>query len=121
MPLFNRLPEGEGHFRNILSRYKSQAKVRKLEWDLSIDLARELMKSDCAYCGQPPVQLDKTNRKYNGLFPYNGIDRVDNSKGYTEENCVPCCRKCNIAKNNYSVEEFLMWIKRVYEYNFGEG
>lgn len=36
-------------------------------------------------------------------------------------NRLPSCKKCNVAKNNHSVEEFLSWIKQVYEKNFGEG
>ncbi len=29
---------------------------------------------------------------------YNGIDRVDNSKGYILSNCKPCCGHCNYIK-----------------------
>ena len=49
---------------------------------------------------------------------YSGIDRVDSSKDYNIDNVVPCCAMCNLAKRNYSDEDFLKWIKRVYEYNF---
>jgi hypothetical protein len=36
-----------------------------------------------------------------------GIDRVDNTKGYHKENCVPCCWKCNRMKHIYHQEFFI--------------
>ena len=34
------------------------------------------------------------------------IDRIDNSKGHTKDNTVPCCYECNCARNNnFSFEE----------------
>ena len=35
-----------------------------------------------------------------------GSDRVDNSKGYTMENSVPCCKFCNLGKSVCDVQEF---------------
>ena len=56
-----------------------------------------------------------------GDFVYNGLDRVDNEKGYTIDNVVPCCKHCNYAKRNRSVEEFIDWIAQVYEYSVQGG
>ena len=44
----------------------------------------------------------------------NGIDRLDSAFGYTLENCVPCCKYCNTAKNTMLVSDFLSWVSRVY-------
>jgi len=50
------------------------------------------------------------------------IDRKDNNKGYTEENCVLACAICNNAKSDkFTDEEFRklgrvireIWLKRV--------
>jgi hypothetical protein len=85
-----------------------------------------LSKSKCHYCGleHSKTLLDRTNET-KGAKPLsdtivcvNGIDRVDNSKGYVEDNVVPCCKYCNTAKNTMSRDEFFKWIKRVYEYNY---
>jgi 5-methylcytosine-specific restriction endonuclease McrA len=40
------------------------------------------------------------------MIPHNGIDRKNNSLEYTLENCVPCCRQCNFAKQGLSEIEF---------------
>jgi hypothetical protein len=37
----------------------------------------------------------------------NGIDRVDNSKGYTKDNCVSCCQFCNRMKLIYHPDFFI--------------
>lgn len=44
---------------------------------------------------------------------YNGIDRIDDSIGYTIDNCVTCCRTCNWAKGNKDYSEFLFYIDRL--------
>jgi hypothetical protein len=47
---------------------------------------------------------------------WNGLDRVDNTLGYTEANVVPCCQICNIAKQRMSVDEFVTWISKVHQH-----
>lgn len=46
-------------------------------------------------------------------YVWNGIDRVDNSKGYTMKNCVPCDGVVNKAKLCMSKDEFLEMCKAV--------
>lgn len=60
----------------------------------------------CAYCGQLPC------RDSLGLVR-NGIDRVDNSKGYTLDNVVTACTTCNIMKQDLSHVAFIDHIKRI--------
>lgn len=55
------------------------------------------------------------NQKY--IFYYQGIDRKDNLKGYSKENCVSCCKRCNRAKDVHNQASFLEWIKLVYNKN----
>lgn len=68
----------------------------------------------CHYCGEPPKNIITNPYRNRKPFTYNGLDRVDNTLGYTKSNVVPCCKMCNIAKNNHTVEEFKNWIKKVY-------
>lgn len=42
-----------------------------------------------------------------------GLDRVDSHKGYTLENVVPCCKKCNQAKMDMSQIDFLNHVLQI--------
>ena len=96
-----------GHYRN-------GAKGRNLSWELTYDQFAILLFGDCAYCGSPP-RLSVTIGKHTHLA--NGVDRVDNSKGYGIGNVVPCCWSCNAAKSSGTVEELKIWMKRLIAYN----
>jgi hypothetical protein len=43
----------------------------------------------------------------------NGVDRVDSGRGYTVDNCVPCCKFCNLMKRNYTPEFFLAHTSKI--------
>ena len=112
------LPKGIAAFNWLLRRMKKDAKDRNLEWNLPDNKAKELMASSCFYCGAPPKSHKKlsTIKKLNGDFIANGIDRLDNNKGYTEDNVVPCCTCCNIAKSTMSINEFKNHISKIYKH-----
>ena len=60
---------------------------------------------------QKRLRIGKTKAKSkkrlsDHVLECNGIDRVDNNIGYTEENTVPCCEFCNRAKLNNTEEYF---------------
>lgn len=56
----------------------------------------------CEYCGAGIVWAEYSTGK-NGCS-YN-LDRKDNSLGYSKENCVVCCARCNRAKSNHFTYE----------------
>jgi len=109
-------PAAETSFKKVLWTYKKGACTRNLNFDLTPEQVKYLTKQDCYYCGIEPSSVCKTT-KYQPDYIYNGIDRVDNSIGYTLENCVPCCKLCNNAKTDLTVEEFKGWIKRLVKHN----
>jgi hypothetical protein len=113
-PKSNKLPDGVARRNNLYALYKNSAKKRNLVWDLSIEEFEFLNKQDCVYCGCPPSQSYKSQNN-TGDYIYNGIDRIDSSKGYLKENCQSCCGICNFAKRERTNEEFLDWVKKVYE------
>ena len=92
---------------------------------MSFNVFSRLSKSPCNYCGleyskeieDRLSESKKQKRLSDYVLKCNGIDRIDSSKGYTVENSVACCKYCNTAKNTMSVDEFLKWIGRVYEFN----
>jgi|CXWL01.1.fsa_nt_gi hypothetical protein len=117
-----KLPVGQAHTNYILRVYKYGAKVRNLDWELTMEFAVNLMLQPCSYCGQLP-QLAKLGkgRKHNGLIPYNGLDRVDNTQGYYSNNVVACCNSCNIAKRDRNLSEFMNWVRQTYEHLNSKG
>jgi hypothetical protein len=42
---------------------------------------------------------------------------MDNTCGYTSDNVVPCCKTCNMAKRDMTVQEFTSWLKRACAYS----
>jgi hypothetical protein len=111
MAIANRLPPGEAYLRDTIRAYKTGAADRGLEWSLTDDDCRSLIYRPCFYCEAEPSAT--TSKKYRGSVA-NGIDRVDNTKGYTIANCVSCCRRCNYAKHINSLEDFAVWVRSVY-------
>ncbi len=79
------------------------AKKRGISFDLSL-VEFEKLKSiiTCFYCGKEANNLT--------------IDRVDNSKGYTIQNCVRCCRKCNARKGSMNLEDFEIFGKKIKQF-----
>lgn len=114
----NKLPNGEASFNALITKYRINAKNRGVDFNLSYHEFRELTSQNCAYCGLKPSQ-SLLNKEYaqkiqiNGVYIYNGVDRLNTLKGYTTENCVTCCGFCNRAKKDHSVPEFLEWIKQI--------
>jgi hypothetical protein len=86
--------------RNAMNNYKGTAVRKGREYALTDDQFIALVLADCTYCHASPN-------------PINGIDRVDNTLGYTEGNVVTACRQCNVAKGTLPVDEFWAWAKRV--------
>lgn len=91
---------------------KNMTPVPKEEWI-------KIVTQPCYYCGQIDKRnnLLASNYKAKKRFTeeekkayekeINGIDRVDNSKDYSADNCVPCCVQCNTMKMTASQETFL--------------
>lgn len=98
-------------FNALCCTYRCNAVRRKLGWQLTHEECSVLFASNCDYCGAPPSSLKRVRGR--SEFKYNGIDRVDNSRGYEIGNVVPCCSKCNTAKSTMSRGEFLAWARRV--------
>ena len=45
------------------------------------------------------------------------IDRIDNNKGYTTDNCQIVCNMYNTGKGQHTDLEFLDFCKKVVEFN----
>ena len=85
------------------SNLKSRAKRKQITFTLTFEEYSQLLSQPCFYCeGVLPI--------YGG-----GLDRYDNTKGYTNKNSVPCCRTCNVLKMDLSILEFFARIETIYK------
>ena len=95
---------------NIYSIYKANAKRKNRSFELTRYEFENLIFSNCHYCEIFP----NTKRFYNKkIFFYNGIDRKDNYRDYTLDNCKPCCKQCNFAKFKFTYNEFQNYLNRI--------
>ena len=98
-------PPGEAHARVRYRGYIKLAEKRQLDYALTFGETQELFHGICYYCGAAPDRI--LRGQFNGKNPLNGIDRVDNSRGYVTDNCVSCCRDCNVSKRDMTLSDFL--------------
>jgi len=115
----NRKPGGESSFNYLWHTYNRNARKRNIEFSLTREEFKTLTIGNCEYCGRKPNRAVKhlsQKRTYVNPYLHNGVDRVDNTLGYTLDNSVPCCRDCNVGKGIKTVDEFKLWIERVYKH-----
>lgn len=85
---------------------------RSIPFELTRDQLLGLIYRACYYCGS--AKSNRFNSETSDLYiEYNGVDRVDNSKGYVGGNVVTCCKQCNRAKDVMSKEDFVGLCVRV--------
>ncbi len=110
----NSKQKGEASFNSLYHVYIGNAKSRSLEFSLSKEDLKKLFGGNCFYCGRKPTQIRQVSGSHT-RFEYNGVDRKDNNVGYTINNCVSCCKKCNEAKTDMTLSDFISWIRQMYE------
>ena len=108
-----KLPYGEAAKNDLYSTYRTSANRRGLNFDIGVDFFTENVVKSCSYCGDALTSIKKSQSKSGGDFLYTGIDRIDSSKGYTEDNCVPCCKVCNTMKWDLTIEQFTKHINKI--------
>lgn len=106
-------PLGEAAKTKLFCRYRADAQRRGLSFKLSKEEFAQIVFQSCTYCGRKEVS-DYQPKRTNGGTTYTGIDRVDNSRGYTVDNCQPCCKDCNRAKWQLSDGELMNLIELIY-------
>jgi len=89
----------------IWNHYVKSAQKRGIDFTLPKTIFNELIVQACFYC---------TYRKEDEV---NGIDRIDNNRGYAEGNVVTCCQFCNLAKGTQHPQEFIDKMKAIYKFN----
>jgi hypothetical protein len=93
------------------------AKYRLIDFEITIQEAwLQFLKQErrCSFTGQ---QLTFAKGKKDRKEQTASLDRYDNEKGYTVENCCWIHKSVNRLKNDFSVNEFLYWCKAISDYH----
>ena len=137
--LFHRKEIGEASFNSYERRYKNCAKHKKIpiEYSLTREDFKNLVYNNCHYCNTGPQRFNPYFHKDGITLKFfkgqkrsavsqewaekqtifvNGIDRIDSLKGYTIDNVLTCCSKCNYAKRGMSYNEFLEYLDKLILY-----
>jgi hypothetical protein len=103
--------------RQVSKRLLCISRKRK-DSNLTLQDIEVLVLDKCFYCGASGRNKcrDKNGSKQLPavVLEYNGIDRIDSNRGYTKENSVTCCYRCNLAKNDMSQSEFFDLISAIH-------
>jgi hypothetical protein len=92
----------------IYRRLKSGAKSRNITFNITQDdFIKWYNKQNkiCCYCKRT---LKETKKDIGKKCYRLSIDRKDNNKGYTLDNIVLCCHRCNTIKSNTFTYEQMM-------------
>jgi len=108
------LPEGKAAFNALMSNLRGRARKLGLDFSLTDYQVRQLIHSCCFYCGVQPYQVKKI--RGNGNLIYNGLDRINNHLGYTPDNVVPCCGRCNRMKRALSQKDFRKHVRQIHDH-----
>jgi hypothetical protein len=102
-------------FNAYIKKAKRDIQSKGLPFEFTPEEFRNITQQNCFYCNESPSATRRTTKTGKMLSEYisNGVDRLDSSKGYTHENCVPCCAKCNRAKNTMSKDEYIEMCRNV--------
>ena len=111
--LLNREDIKNNQVTTLFERYSKNAKNRGYSFNLSIEIFKNLIEKPCYYCGAVDSDYSHKTIKY---LKINGIDRVNNDVGYELDNCVSCCKICNIMKQTLSEEIFLNHIDKIFKF-----
>ena len=84
--------------------YSRSAQLKNLLFDISYEYYEELVKKPCYYCGEIRER------------GFNGIDRLNSSVGYVNDNCVSCCSMCNYMKSSLSPNVFIGRVHHILAY-----
>jgi hypothetical protein len=91
---------------NQYNVYKRSAFDKNINFELTYNEYEIIVDASCNYCGI-----------VNEIKNFNGIDRLNSSIGYQENNCVSCCTMCNFMKGSLDNETFYKRIVHITVFN----
>ena len=103
--------EMSGHYFAIL---KTNAKKRNKSFKISKKYLWELFLKQNRKCALSGIEL-YFSRSYGSTIQTASVDRIDSSKGYIRGNVQWVHKDINRIKREYSEQEFLKYVKLIYE------
>ena len=97
--------EKKANIDKYMLTYVQSAKTRNISFELTKEKFEELVCMACYYCGS-------FNEK-----EVIGVDRINSSKNYTSDNCVPCCKICNFMKGSLLKKTFITQAHKIASYH----
>ena len=98
--------------RGRFTKLKLRAKVANIPVDIKVNEFIEWIgkqESSCYYC-KAEMAMGSGQKKMDGY----SIDRKDNNLGYSLDNIVLSCNRCNMAKGSWFTEEQMLEIAHKY-------
>jgi hypothetical protein len=89
-------PNAFQDYTPVYSSYITSAKNKKLAFKINKFVFMIITDRPCYMCGKKPTREHQ-----------NGLDRIDSSIGYLENNVYSCCGNCNYMKKNYSYKRII--------------
>ena len=113
--------EEETRYRNRYVAVKHGAKWRGISFSLSFeDFLNVMLSSQCFYCSEIEnylsTRISRDAKDVKVKIRAMSVDRYDSSKGYTKENCVPCCKACQVRKMDTHGDQFIADMIRIGKY-----
>jgi len=114
--------DGSSVFKKNYSTLKRVCKSSGKELELNFKEWYDLVNQNCHYCGLSPYDkhYSYSKKRYSkgvdqdNVEVFNGVDRIDSSKGYIKGNVVSCCTMCNRMKSDFNQKEFIKQIELIY-------
>ena len=82
--------------QRLIGAYRHLDKIKGIEDTVDFDsdwMLLNIFSKECIYCGEKDWRLL-------------GCDRINNKKGHTMDNVVPCCKRCNsVRMDKFTVDE----------------
>jgi hypothetical protein len=98
-------------YEKLMQKYRAGANRRTLVFELPLAVCSAMFEASCHWCGALPRPHNHWKH-----VSVNGIDRLDNTKGYLLDNVVPCCTSCNFIKKDTPLavwQQFIEGVRRV--------
>ena len=103
-------------FGYYLNTAKKNAKLKNLEFDLDRDFLKQLWDDQngiCPYTKLGMVMNKYTRNKKTKDLQFGSLDRIDNSKGYTQDNVQFVCLGFNYLRNTCSLDEAINFLDKL--------